>query len=82
MGTLNAKGVGFVHDKTRPLAVYSMEEAAAAILKQLPDVAQADTQKKLEDLARHIAWLIGFDTLIDDRKAIHHVTSLVADNQQ
>jgi len=75
MGTFNEKGVAFIHERTRPLAVNSMEDAAAAIAFALAKGPSPSITP--EQWARHLAWIIGFDDLIDDRKALHAVTSLL-----
>lgn len=78
MSRLNPEGVRFVHQRSRPLEVYSMEQAGEII-----DKAIADAKGKPsigEGIGRHIAWLIGFDTLIDDRTEIQRITSLVVED--
>lgn len=73
---MNRKFMSEVSERTRPLAVDSMEEATRVIAKAIATGKDMDT----DAFARHLAWLIGFDALIDDRKALHHAASfMVAD---
>lgn len=85
MSRLNPEGIRFVHNKTRPLQIDSMDAAAEAIASALTrkNVAEMDlsTPEKVASFARNLAWIIGFDAMINDRKAIHAVTSLVAEIQ-
>ena len=73
--TINKKGVKFVHDGTRPLNIYSMDDAQDVIARAIEKGPPGSTTPL--QWARHLAWLIGFDTLIDERKSIHSVTSLI-----
>lgn len=77
MSRLNPEGVRFVHGRVRPLDVDSMDKAAEVIAKEIARGPSEGTTP--ESWARHIAWVIGFDTLIDDRKAIRSITSLVVE---
>lgn len=78
MGTLNKAGVALVHRCTRPLAIDTMDAAAEAIAKHIARGPSSSTTP--EAWARHLAWVIGFDTLIDDRKRIHGVTQFVVED--
>lgn len=80
MSRLNPEGVRFVHQRSRPLDVYSIERAAEVIDKAIADAKEEPPES--EGIGRHIAWLIGFDTLIDDRKEIQKLTSLVVEDGQ
>lgn len=82
---MNPKGIKFVEEKTRPLAVMTMDHAAEVIGKALAErdarIAAGKplaTDTDAEAQGRHFAWLIGFDALTDDRKAIHNVVDKVA----
>lgn len=78
---MNKDGVRFVHKRTQPLAVPSMNYAEQAIAKELKkrglmtDESDADRV----NFARHLAWIIGFDTLTEDRAAIHELTSKIVE---
>lgn len=79
----NDEGVRYIHERTRPLAVDSIDEAAKQIdvaikkgLDRRVPVNFSDADERLA-YARHLAWIIGFDALIDDRKAINKITSLI-----
>jgi hypothetical protein len=74
---LNPAGVRFVHERTEPLAVDSMADAEAVLLKELEKGRDQELDRGA--WARHLAWIIGFDRLLEDRKAIHQVTSLVVE---
>lgn len=71
----NDEGVRYIHERTRPLAVNSMDDAETTIAKALARGPSGNTTP--EQWARHLAWIIGFDALIDDRKAIQSVTKLL-----
>lgn len=79
----NDEGVRYIHQRTKPLAVDSMDEAAkqidVAIKKGLDKQNPVDffNDEERADYARHLAWIIGFDHLIDDRNAINKITSLI-----
>lgn len=80
---MNDKGIKFIHERTRPLAVATMDHAAEAIGKEL---AKRDERAKAgrpletdapEQFGRHLAWIVGFDALTEDRAAINHITDKV-----
>lgn len=71
----NENGVRFIHERTRPLAVDSMDAASEAIAAALAKGPSGSPTP--EQWARHLAWIIGFDALLDDRKAINKITSLI-----
>lgn len=71
----NKEGVRFIHERTRPLSIDSMDAASEALTLALAKGPSASTTP--EAWARHLAWIIGFDALIDDRKAVYSVTSLL-----
>jgi hypothetical protein len=85
MSRLNPEGVRFVHKRTRPLDVDSMEKAAAAISRTIASMLTRATPVNLGDpderlaYSKHLAWVIGFDAMIEDRNAIHEVTKLVVE---
>jgi hypothetical protein len=80
---MNDRGIKFINDRTAPLAVDTMKCAAEIILKEIEKREERiATGRELETdrteaFGMHIAWVIGFDALIDDRKAIHHVTEKI-----
>ncbi len=69
----NQKFVDEVYGLSRPLAVYSMDEAASVIAKAL-DARREDDN---EAFGRHLAWLIGFDALLSDRKRLRDLSSFM-----
>lgn len=82
---MNRRGLQFVHDKSRPLHVYDMAQATEVIAKAIADLIErggnlADEQVRTAQ-ARHFAWLIGFDTLVADRKALHAVVDLIVPDE-
>jgi hypothetical protein len=85
---LNQKGIKFIHNMTRPLAVATMEAAAEAIANALEGNAKGPGKSlNIEDdderqaLALHLAWLIGFDTLTKERAEIHRHTSMLVEEE-
>lgn len=70
------KGLAFLKDMATPLAVDSMNDAADIIAKELARGPSPNITP--EQWARHLAWVIGFDRLIADRKAIRRVVELLA----
>jgi len=87
MGFFNKKGVQRLHALTTPLAVNSMSDAAEAISKRLEQALIADSPRHVDmadpverlKFAQNLAWLIGFDRLIEDRNEIHEITSLIVE---
>lgn len=81
---MNQKGIKFIAERTRPLAVMTMAQANEVIGKELAKRDErAAAGKPLETDAAdkfgtHLAWIIGFDALTDDRAAIHHIVDKVA----
>ena len=81
---MNEKGIKFIEERTRPLAVATMEHAAEVLAKELQKRDErigAGKPLKTDtpaDFGRHLAWIIGFDTMTDDRAAIHNVVDKVA----
>jgi hypothetical protein len=78
---MNAKGIKFVHEHTQPLAVNTMDAAAEVIRNNIAKkIAEGKDTKFAVDspeFARHLAWVIGFDALVDDRKAVHEFTTKI-----
>lgn len=72
----NQKFVDEVFERSRPLAVDSMDAAAEVIAKQIAKGKSESTTD--EAWARHLAWVIGFDALIDDRKRLRDLSSFMA----
>jgi hypothetical protein len=81
---MNQKGMKFVEERTRPLAVATMDRAAEVIGKEL---AKRDERAKAgrpletdvpEKFGTHLAWIVGMDALLEDRAAIHNVVEKVA----
>lgn len=72
---MNQKGIKFIHERSRPLAVDSMDAAGEAILRALEKHVKGEFDPlPLESFARHLAWIIGFDALVEDRAAVREFT--------
>jgi hypothetical protein len=69
---MNQAGIKAIHDLSRPLAVDSMDRAAEVIAKEIARGPSPSTTP--ESWARHIAWVIGFDALIEDREKVRAIT--------
>lgn len=74
---MNTKGIRFVHERTTPMHIDTMEKAAEAIGRAIRErdarIAEGKPLTTDQDpvkFGRHCAWLVGFDHIIDDRKAI------------
>lgn len=76
---MNDEGVRFIHERCGPLNVNSMDDAATLITKELRRQRERNTSDA--DLGRHLAWVIGFDTLIEQRNQIRQFTSLIVKEQ-
>jgi hypothetical protein len=72
MKMFNAKGITFLQRRTRPLEINDIETAGARIAEAL-EKATNEGRPLDATLGRHLAWLIGFDTLLEDRAAIHNL---------
>jgi hypothetical protein len=72
---MNNKGVQFIHERTRRLTVGNKEEASQVLHDAIASRAEAlDAGKTVPDLKTftdHLVWLLGFDTLTDQRDEIH-----------
>lgn len=70
---MNQAFIREVHTRSRPLNVDSMDAAALVLAREIAKGPLTDIDP--ETWARHLAWVLGFDALIDDRKALHHLTT-------
>lgn len=77
--SMNQIGIKMIHDATRPLHVDSMDAAQDVLAKALLERGFCTTVEDRERLARHLAWLIGFDALIGDREKVHAFTSMIVE---
>lgn len=71
----NQRFIDEVYGLTRPLAINSMDEASETIAKALRE--RTNGQDDNDKFARHLAWIIGFDTLINDRKRLRDLSSFM-----
>jgi hypothetical protein len=77
----NATGIKFINDRTKRLEVDSIEKAAEvlfeAIEKRDARIREGNplSTDTTIDFARHLAWITGFDALVEQRAEIHHITS-------
>lgn len=75
--TINQKGINRIYHLSRPLAVNTMDEAARVLGKEIEKGMGRDQSP--EEWARHLAWVIGFDALVEDRALIHSTVEYIAD---
>lgn len=82
---LNSKGIKFIAERVRPLAVNNVEEAAKvlheALEKRRKAIEQGNSVPNDESFAAHLAWIIGFDTLTEDRTAIHQLVDKLVEDE-
>lgn len=76
---MNTKFLTEVQHRTRELAVSTMDQATEVLLKEITRGPATGTTP--EAWARHLAWVIGFDTLVDDRKRLAELTSFMLPDQ-
>lgn len=80
---MNMKGIKFIHERSRPLEVDSAERAAEVLASALAKRAQAKEDKRCvppdDSFIRHLVWLIGFDTLVEQRADIHRFVDKLVD---
>ncbi len=72
---INDKGLNFIAQRVRPLGVNTMEQAVEGLTKHIAMGPPPTTTP--ESWARHLAWVIGFDTLVEQRTQIHEFVSMV-----
>lgn len=75
---MNQLGIKTIHDLTRPLAVDSMKAAQEALAKAIAKGPSSSTSP--ESWALHLAWIIGFDALVEDRAKIRAITQYMVDD--
>lgn len=74
---IDQKAVNRIYHLSRPLAVNTMDDAARVLAKEIEKGMGRDQSP--EEWARHLAWIIGFDALLDDRASVQRIVEVVAD---
>jgi len=76
---INSKGVRFIEAHSRPLEIDSLDRAQEVLATA---IAKGPASDKItpEQWARHLAWIIGFDDLVKDRKTVFQFVEKLAGN--